>query len=208
MQFKNIAVLAFAASAVASPELDERQATSAGVNTASIYQVLQTALPPSIISLALTNSAAASSAIASEFAGGQTPSWFSALPSDVQTYLVPVATTAAASITSAESSIIASASSFISSANSSLSAVASNLTASAANSTATSAAGNSSSSLTTTSSSGASSTLGGSTGSLGSGGASSTGAGSSTSSAGAALPTAIIGGGLAGALGLLGVLAL
>ena len=36
----------------------------------------------------MTNSAAASSEIASEFAGGATPAWFASLPTPVQSYLV------------------------------------------------------------------------------------------------------------------------
>ncbi|KAF2233580.1 hypothetical protein EV356DRAFT_567840 [Viridothelium virens] len=213
MQYKNLAVAAFAATAYASPDLVERQASSSGLNQLSVYQVLQTALPPSLISLATNDPAAASSVIASEFAGGQTPSWFTALPTDIQTYLVPAATPAsvasaaatsgAGSISSALGSLTSAASSLISSANSSISAAASNLTATAANITATATGRNSSSLITSTSS-----TLGSTASSGGSTGASSAAAGSSSSSAGAALPTAVIGGGLAGALGLIGMLAL
>ncbi|KAF2717553.1 hypothetical protein K431DRAFT_232871, partial [Polychaeton citri CBS 116435] len=70
----------------------------------SVISVLRTALPTSLIYEALTNPAAVSSEIASEFAAGQTPSWYSALPSDVQTILQPnasaIATGLSSSITS------------------------------------------------------------------------------------------------------------
>lgn len=44
---------------------------------------------PSLVDLALTNSAAFESVISSDFAGGATPSWFSALPTDVQDFIAP-----------------------------------------------------------------------------------------------------------------------
>lgn len=55
----------------------------------SVVSVLQTALPSSLINEALTNSAGVSSQLASEFAAGETPAWFTALPTAVQTYLIP-----------------------------------------------------------------------------------------------------------------------
>lgn len=58
-------------------------------NSLSVVSVLQTALPSSLINEALTNSAGVSSQLASEFAAGETPAWFTALPTAVQTYLIP-----------------------------------------------------------------------------------------------------------------------
>ncbi|KAI9670590.1 MAG: hypothetical protein M1831_005810 [Alyxoria varia] len=57
----------------------------------SALQALETALPQSLINLAVTNSPAASRAIASEFAGGP-PSWFGNLPSQYQSYFIPPVT--------------------------------------------------------------------------------------------------------------------
>ncbi|KAI9710942.1 MAG: hypothetical protein M1820_002379 [Bogoriella megaspora] len=198
MQFKNLAVVAFAARAIASPNLVERQVESS-LDTLSVYNVLKTALPPSLVSLALADPSSASSEIAAEFSGGQTPTWFQNLPSDIKTYIVPQETVAP-SITSALSSIVASANSSISSA---ISSAVSSINATAPNTTTIATTARNS---TTTSTTGGSSTLGGE--STGAGGASTTAASSSTSSAGAALPTAVIGGGLFGALSLIGMLAL
>ncbi|TKA80433.1 hypothetical protein B0A55_03378 [Friedmanniomyces simplex] len=89
MQFKTLAVSAFAASAFAAP-----QASSASLDQVSVYAVLQTALPSSLVAEALTNPAAASSEIAAEFATS-TPAWFTGLPSNIKTYLVPLATNGA-----------------------------------------------------------------------------------------------------------------
>ncbi|THW79785.1 hypothetical protein D6D19_00960 [Aureobasidium pullulans] len=92
MQFKSLAVVALSAGALAAPE--KRQATDA--NLASIYQVLQTAVPTSIALEFLTNSAGVYSSVASELAVSSTPSWIAALPSDVQSYLIGVAQTPSA----------------------------------------------------------------------------------------------------------------
>ena len=54
----------------------------------SVDSVLVTALPPSLLAIAVTNPAEVASIIASSFAAGQTPAWFSALPSGVQSYLL------------------------------------------------------------------------------------------------------------------------
>lgn len=67
--------------------------TSSTLNSASVYSVLLTALPPSLLNLAQTNAPAVSSIIQSDFANGKTPAWFTALPKDIQTYLVPAAAT-------------------------------------------------------------------------------------------------------------------
>lgn len=62
------------------------------LNSLSVVSVLQTALPSSLLNEALTNSAGVSSQIASQFAAGETPGWFSSLPNEVKTYLVPTLT--------------------------------------------------------------------------------------------------------------------
>ncbi|KAF2095444.1 hypothetical protein NA57DRAFT_79169 [Rhizodiscina lignyota] len=55
-------------------------------NTASIYGVLLTALPSSLLAEA-TNTVEFSSDIAAQFSSG-TPKWFQTLPSDVQNYII------------------------------------------------------------------------------------------------------------------------
>lgn len=70
----------------------------------SVVSVLQTALPSSLIQEALTNSAGVSSQLASEFAAGETPTWFTALPTEVQTYLVPAIANATAVTTTGTAS--------------------------------------------------------------------------------------------------------
>ncbi|KJX95410.1 hypothetical protein TI39_contig4114g00015 [Zymoseptoria brevis] len=55
----------------------------------SVLSVLQTALPTTLVQEFLTNSAAAASQIQSAFNAGDYPAWFTALPSDVQIFLVP-----------------------------------------------------------------------------------------------------------------------
>ncbi|KAF1817068.1 hypothetical protein P152DRAFT_7313 [Eremomyces bilateralis CBS 781.70] len=87
MQFKNIALLSLAAGAMANPEVKKRQDATSSLDS-SILSVLVTALPASLLAVAATDTAAVSSIIASEFAAGSTPSWFAALPTDVQTYLL------------------------------------------------------------------------------------------------------------------------
>ena len=146
---------------------------------ASVLSVLATALPPSLLAIGVTNAAEVGTIIASEFSAGQTPGWYSALPSDVKSYL-PILFSEEAATTTPLSSVQASIS-----------------------------AGISSSLNTTTISSVHSASLKATTTAAGSvaGSASSAGA-SSTSSAGASYPSAVVGAGVAGALGLLGMLAL
>ncbi|KAI9719839.1 MAG: hypothetical protein M1828_006060 [Chrysothrix sp. TS-e1954] len=72
---------AFAATALAEPQ---------GINTVSALAAIESVLPQSLQNLAITNGPSASALVASEFAAGSTPAWFSKLPSNVQTYLVPV----------------------------------------------------------------------------------------------------------------------
>ncbi|KAF7189649.1 hypothetical protein HII31_08969 [Pseudocercospora fuligena] len=183
MQYKLFAGVALAATAYAQVDGTAEQSSQAA-ELLSVVSVLQTALPSSLIQEALTNSAGVSSELASEFAAGQTPSWFTALPSDVQTYLVPagaVATANATAITSASGAPYPSANS-----------TSGNSTTSRSRTLTTSA------SLTSTS---------GSSSETGASGTGSSSESSSSSEAGA-MPTAIIGAGLAGAVGIVGLLAL
>ncbi|CZT22738.1 uncharacterized protein RCC_08443 [Ramularia collo-cygni] len=182
MQYQILA-LAFAATASAQTDL------------ASVVSVLATALPSSLISEYATNSAAVASEISSAFDAGNTPSWFEALPSAVQTYLIPVDDSANVTGTLLSSSSSMVSSSLISGAptvivsptgNSTLATTRRNPTATRTTS--------SSDSENTDSSSGDDS--------------SSSDSSSETSSGGASVPTAIMGMGFAGAAGLVGLLAL
>jgi len=197
MQYKLLAVSAFAASAFAVPQ------ASSSENLVSVLSVLQTALPSTLIQEALTNSAAVSSQIASEFSAGQTPTWFTALPSDIQTYLVPVPTGVANGTGAVTASPNATALSSIIHNATAISAGQSSILASihSQNSSVISRA-----SLGTSTVAGATST--GASGSSASGSSGSSSGSSSSSSAGASVPTAIVGMGLAGVVGFVGVLAL
>ncbi|KAF2461152.1 hypothetical protein BDY21DRAFT_361141 [Lineolata rhizophorae] len=180
MQIKTLALLGLtAAAASASPQLHKRQSLDS--EEASILSVLATALPASLVSEALTNSAAVSSEIASQFAAGDTPSWFAALPTDVQTYLAPVATVTESPPFPAGNSTMGGAT------NSNSAAVTSTAT-----STTTSTDADESDEPTSSSSSDESEET----------------AASSSSTGGASLPTAVVGYGVAGAMGVLGMLAL
>lgn len=165
----------------------------------SVVSVLQTALPSSLIQEALTNSAGVSSEFASQFAAGETPSWFTALPSDVQTYLVPnggevPSATAITTSTSVSSSSATGTGGLNPGINGTLS-----------NGTSTALASRTSSRVQTTLTEGAtvsetrSSSATSSTTSASS---------SSTSEAGAGVPTAAVAMGFAGLAGVVGVLAL
>lgn len=176
-----------------------RNHSANSVGSASILMVLETALPSTLVQEALTNSASVASEISSEFAAGQTPTWFTGLPSDVQTYLVPLATNPASlnNLTSANATMLGGAITTNSSmVSASQSAILSQL--SAQNSSAQSMA-----TMTSATGSGVT-TAGGSSGSSASSGSS----GSSATSKAGASPTGIIGMGLIGAAGLLGVFAL
>ncbi|EMD01258.1 hypothetical protein BAUCODRAFT_204022 [Baudoinia panamericana UAMH 10762] len=214
------------------------------VHSISVLSVLQTALPSTLVQEALTNSAAVSSQIASQFSAGQTPTWFTALPSDIQTFLVPLATspgalssvaanvTSRANISSAAaptgiiagggpggsisrniSSIVSAQSSIFSSirsangsaivAGSSAGASASRISSASAG--ASGAAAGASSASRSGSAAAAGSASGSATGSAAA--ATSSRAASATSSAGA-VPTAVVGMGLAGVVGLVGIFAL
>ena len=52
----------------------------------SVFSVLETAVPHSLIS-ELANNPSAASSFESQFAAGSTPPWFSSLPTDVRSYL-------------------------------------------------------------------------------------------------------------------------
>ncbi|CAK1356144.1 hypothetical protein CB0940_00216 [Cercospora beticola] len=91
------ATAAFAALTYAQDQNQNQQAgsesqTQDAAELLSVVSILQTALPSSLLNEALTNSAGVSSQIASQFAAGETPGWFSSLPNEVKTYLVPTLT--------------------------------------------------------------------------------------------------------------------
>jgi hypothetical protein len=180
MQFKAFTVLALSTLAIASPELEKRQTTSPSTTEnpiqASVDSVLLTALPSSLLAIAITNSDEAASIIASSFAAGETPAWFSALPTDVQSYLLYSEVTPTATPLGNSTSATFSPS---------------------LNTTVISSVHSASLTATTT---GAGSAAGSASGSASSAHASSTG--------GASYPSAVVGAGVAGALGLLGMLAL
>jgi hypothetical protein len=200
----------------------------------SILGVLQTALPSSLVAEAITNSAAVASEIASQFAAGETPTWFSALPSDIQGYLAPTDMAGVSSLTAAASSLVTGGVSAVSNATSSASSASittapgslgtgspllgANGTVAAPNGTLVGPNGTTNGNTTNLSSSSSSSSTGSSSGSgsgsgSGSNSGSNSGSGSSSESStgvsdSAAAPTAFYGIGLAGVVGMVGVLAL
>ncbi|KAK1823703.1 hypothetical protein LTR12_001889 [Friedmanniomyces endolithicus] len=209
MQYKTLAVSAFVASAFAAPQ------ASASVDHApriSIYSVLQTALPSSLVAEALTNPSAASSDIAAEFATA-TPSWFTALPTDIQTYLVPLATNGA-SLSAAVGNATAAANATMSStmlANGTApsAGVAGMNSMNSSGVAGATAAMSSSASLTSIASSMSGSSIAVSSTAAAAAGASSTGSsGASSTSKAGAVPTAVVGMGLAGMVGIVGLFAL
>ncbi|KAF2109809.1 hypothetical protein BDV96DRAFT_691469 [Lophiotrema nucula] len=102
-----------------APSLDEvelRRRQASGADLGSLLPLLATAVPPSILALALTNVPAVSRLLWSEFLDDNTPAWFTALPTDVQAYLSgefgPTTTTSASGSTlSSSASTTASATS-------------------------------------------------------------------------------------------------
>jgi hypothetical protein len=176
------AFVALAAVVAAVPAVEQRDVSPESV-TAALLQVL----PSSIIAVAITNPGAATTLIEQAFATG-TPAWFSSLPSDVQQYLI---TAEAGKASGAPASASATPSG-------SGSGVAPPLTTGSGNGTA-STTGKYSNSTTTKTGSSTKTATGSGSESSGS---------SSSSSAGASMPTAIIGGGIAGFAGLLAMLAL
>jgi len=157
------ALVAFFAVAFAAPEVAKRQVNPASA-TASLLQVL----PSSILNVALTNPAEASTLIQESFSTG-TPDWFKSLPPAVQSYFIAQAGGTAPAATGATP------------------------TGSAAGAGPTGGSNSTSNSTVTT-------------GSMPSGSASASGSGSSSGSG--AFPTAVVGGGLAGLVGLAGMLIL
>lgn len=153
----------------------------------SVFSVLETAVPHSLISQ-LANNPAAASSFESQFAAGSTPGWFSSLPTDVRSYLHTYQPTFA---------VLASATN-----------------ATRMNMTQTSSSQSSTSSSMSTSDSGAvgsgSTTSAGSTGSDNSQSASSASAAaasSKTSAGGAFKPTGAVAAGIVGVVGILGLAA-
>lgn len=200
MQFKALTLLALTALATASPELHKRQSASVTENPTelSVLGVLATALPPSLLAIGVTNAAELGSIIASSFSAGETPGWYSALPTDVKSYLT-VLYSEVASTTAGASSVLAPLTTPLGN-TASLSSIQASISASI-----------SSSLNTTTISSVHSASLKASTtaaGSAAGSAAASSALSSSKSTGGAAYPTAVVGAGVAGAIGLLGMLAL
>merc|ERR1711939_634917 len=187
IKMKFSTILTLVGAAVASPVIEERQET---IDPLSASLAVFNALPTSLRDMALTNPAAVVSAIASDFATG-TPTWFQAIPTDVQSYFLSQADdlgvtsvpSAGASATGAIASATGSAASEASEAASSASGA---LSSAAAASAAVSSAAGGLSSLASSASAAAS---------------------SATSDSGA-MPTQVIAGGFAGVAGLMAVLAL
>ncbi|KAF2120799.1 hypothetical protein BDV96DRAFT_565553 [Lophiotrema nucula] len=184
MFLKSLAVLALSAAALAAEE--KRQVIPTDSLGFSVLSVLATAIPQSEQSAARANATAFALSVASSISAGTPPSWYQALPSDVKSYLpilypvaAPASTTAAP--TSAPTSSVGTAS-----------------------------VGTGSTIQNVTVSSVSSATLG-TTGGANSEAPSSTGGSASTSgpaTGAAAYPTAVVGAGVAGALGFVAMLAL
>merc|ERR1711981_1005630 len=176
IKMKFSTILTLVGAAVASPVIEERQET---IDPLSASLAVFNALPTSLRDMALTNPAAVVSAIASDFATG-TPTWFQAIPTDVQSYFLSQADDLG--VTSVPSAG-ASATGAIASATGS---AASEASEAADASAAVSSAAGGLSSLASSASAAAS---------------------SATSDSGA-MPTQVIAGGFAGVAGLMAVLAL
>ncbi|KAK3060420.1 hypothetical protein LTS18_008579 [Coniosporium uncinatum] len=219
MQFGAVTLLAL--STVALAAVEKRQAT--GLDEASVRGVLITALPPSLLAVAATNPAAVSSEIAAEFSASGAPSWFTALPTDVQSYLLgapavgatPTASngipTNSANMTMPTGAGVingtiggiagGNGTTGVNGTTGANGATDGSTTSAAGLSTVASVPGRSSSAASTRT--GASSSAGSPSGSAGAAGSS-----SPASTGGAALPTAVIGAGIAGVVGFVGMLAL
>jgi hypothetical protein len=234
MKYQLIALPALAAT-VAAQDLYVRShesITSQRRFTDSHSQQLQTALPSSLVAEAITNSAAVASEIASQFAAGETPTWYSALPTDIQSYLMPSDMAGVSSLTAAASSLVTGGVSALTNSTSSASSASittapgslgtgspllgPNGTVATPNGTLIGPNGTVNGNTTNLSSSMSSSSTGGSSSSgsgSGSNSGSNSGSGSSSESStgvsdSAAAPTAFYGIGLAGVVGMVGVLAL
>lgn len=199
MHFKSVALMALASVAIASPNEDyARRQASVNPTEVSVLAVLATALPPSLVAIGVTNPAEVGSIVASSFSAGNTPAWYSGLPSDVKNYLTVLYAAVTPSSTPSSTPAPSSSASVVTIVSTSV-AIVSNT----ANTATISPSGNS-----TVISTVHSATLSPTT--LKTGAAASTGtqAASSTSTGGASLPTAVMGAGIAGAIGFLGMLAL
>lgn len=171
----------------------------------SVVSVLQTALPSSLINEALTNSAGVSSQLASEFAAGETPAWFTALPTAVQTYLIPAFANATGTMSTAGTGALMTTTT---PATATATATASSVGGSGMTGNGTSSAFVSSSSSSSDVSSSRMSTVMTESGKIGASATGTRGSSSSSSEAGAAMPTGVAMG-LAGmAAGIMGVMAL
>ncbi|ORY13715.1 hypothetical protein BCR34DRAFT_586305 [Clohesyomyces aquaticus] len=152
---------------------------------ASVLSVLATAIPPESISQALQNPDSFASALSSELLVGSTPGWFQSLPADVKSILPQLyPAQAAATTTDVSSTPSASASATVFSSRASISASSSG----SLNSTAITSVNSPTLSAT--------------------GGKSSAASTSAVSTGGASYPTAVVGAGIAGAIGFLGMLAM
>merc|ERR1711881_623540 len=176
IKMKFSTILTLVGAAVASPVIEERQET---IDPLSASLAVFNALPTSLRDMALTNPAAVVSAIASDFATG-TPTWFQALPTDVQSYFLSQADDLG--VTSVPSA----------------GASATGAIASATGSAATEASAAADASAAVSSAAGGLSSLA----------SSASAAASSATSDSGAMPTQVIAGGFAGVAGLMAVLAL
>ncbi|KAK3720399.1 hypothetical protein LTR37_003811 [Vermiconidia calcicola] len=189
MQFKLIALSAFMAAASAQVE------DASSLNPLTVLSVLQTALPSSLYSQALISPTAVASQVASQFAAGNTPSWYTALPTPIQSYLQASASVnGTGAVTNGTAGVIHTTGS-----NSSTLTTTSTRRTGALTTERTTRGGNDE---TTTR------TRAGGAGSDASSSAAAGSASASESTGGASLPTAIVGAGVAGVFGVVGLLAL
>ncbi|KAF2496190.1 hypothetical protein BU16DRAFT_581588 [Lophium mytilinum] len=212
MHFKTVALMALASVAIAAPNADlaNRQASSITIDPteASVLSVLLTALPSSLLQIAITNQNEVGSIIASSFSAGETPGWYSALPNDVKSYL-PILyaeqtpTPSSSSVASASSTPAPSSSSSVLTVISTVVGTVSATISPSGNGTVVSTVHSPTLSATTA---GSESSIASASGASGASGA--TAAASSTQTGGASYPTAVMGAGIAGALGFLGMLAM
>ncbi|KAL9536097.1 hypothetical protein SMMN14_01458 [Sphaerulina musiva] len=202
MQYQLFSLAALAVAYTYAQEDSTASGSSDAAELLSVVSVLQTALPSSLINEALTNSAGVSSQLASEFAAGETPAWFTALPTAVQTYLIPAFANATGTMSTAGTGAL-----MTTTTPATATATASSVGGSGMTGNGTSSAFVSSSSSSSDVSSSRMSTVMTESGKIG---ASATGTrgSSSSSEAGAAMPTGVAMG-LAGmAAGIMGVMAL
>ncbi|KAF7513300.1 hypothetical protein GJ744_009721 [Endocarpon pusillum] len=110
MQFKAFLAAAFAATAMAQDSSLTSELASLTSNLGlpssdlSIFSVLSTALPSGFVTA--LRDPAVSSSFASELSAGNYPSWYSALPSDVKSYINSVASVATHNACSSQSAVV------------------------------------------------------------------------------------------------------